>query len=77
VKLRVTTVFKVLAIFIFWGQNTPRWNKNCTPQDLTSGTLTEAPSFTITAADIERCCSHKTSKLLYGVVLAQRTLPAR
>jgi hypothetical protein len=41
-KLRVKTYFKDLV------QNTPRWNNNCTPDDLESVTVSEAQSFAVT-----------------------------
>jgi len=77
VKLRVRTVFKVFGHFYFLGQNDPRRNKNFTPQDLKSGTVSEVSSFTVTAASVEYFCCHKTSELLFVVVTAQVTLPAR
>jgi len=66
-----------MAIFYFLGQNAPRRNKYFTPQDLKPGTVTEAPSFPVTATSVEYSCCHKTLKLLSFVVKVQVTLPAR
>ena len=51
-KLSVRTAFRVSGQFYVL-RHAPQRNNNCTPQDLKSGTVSQAPSSTVTAASAQ------------------------